>query len=1760
MLLFRRNAPRGIVQLHGGGRPSRHTLSNPDIGPNAPLSSPTGQEGGVILTVVIAVAVTLTRHAAEMMSATGSAAHAGHVLGVLLDAMLTVPVVAAAVWLAGRTASMLGIAPRGRAAPVSTAALVSLYFVPLFTPLAAGLTPLHQMVGVSGGEAHAAHQLAGLDVAGLTAHGLLNAAAAQPVVLFASLAMLAIITGRTDRLALPPRESRRGPAFVATAVATVPVLIAGTFLVPVSFAGPTASAAEEIEPTAHVGGCGSSGVPTRTYNVLAINIDITVNRFGDHDPFGFMFVQTEKLNAVRAQEAALKANAAVGSDGSGAKVSNGLGQDPIQPLILRARLGECVQINLTNRLTQAPRGGPGFTANPVVTQPGGVPSVSIDIPGVSHDAAQGAGGQAVGNNPTNVMVPPGATYTYRYFLDPLMGEGVKVFRSGGESTQLTQHGLFGALVAEPAGSTWLDPDTGADRTNDRTFNSFAAIIRPGSGTSFREFAILYHEIGDEMFNMRRPPRETGTPFSCLASSDGLGLGDPFAMRDEGGVAVCGYSTESYRPGTRAMNYRSESFYRRLQVQVLRGLQTEATLNAAESLLYGSYMNGDPATPIPRSYLGEPTKFRTAHAGGETLHVHHLHGGGDRWPMNPNAVANNFAGGLQKNPPNATSSIMLDSQTVGPSESYDMRIECGAGGCQQAAGDFLFHCHIAHHYIAGMWAFWRVFDTRQANLAVVPGRSAPPDAVTSQFLLGRTIEGKTVVARAGLNDPNTQVAVEDLVERQIPPQGVRLNNEDATVWDWQRGGTPAAPLYLGEPETTQVWPNFQSPTPGQRNPILFNPNNGRPAWPLLRPHLGLRPPFSGAGHTGAAWLGETTSPTRPDGLCPSSSQVRTYNVTGISVPVQETIRERDANGTVFVLNEEKDRVLADARNGVKAPDPLAIRSNVGDCVALTLTNEMNPLQQPKVNMHTHFVQFDPQTSDGVITGLSYEQSVYPNALESRTITAATPANATQVTVSNVTNLRVGIFIAVGSGKANIEIRRITAITGNTLALDRALGSAHAAGEPVSVEFVQYRWYSDVDSGTVFWHDHVNGIQSWAHGLFGAHIIEPRGSTYHDPRTGAQVRSGTIVDIRTSNSVGTGVRSSFREFMVFLSNGRRGRAELTADPAVVGRIDRNAGQECEESSINLRAAPIGERTPPGANTQQRQEFNGGIVCRNATSRVNDPTAANTVVATVTAVDPYVFSSVKYGDPTTPLFRAYAGDPVVIRTIGVTDRVEALRFQGHRFARERFNRDGELTTTATTGISERFDYVLDGGAGGPQRMAGDYLYYSARNFAFESGGWGIFRVHDRLQSDLRPLPDRTAPATGTGFPILRPATGNTQTTPGPNPPAPSSGVVSNSASPCSSTAPVRAYDVSVFNQTLPTAPQADANGIMYSLTSDVAAIRAGTKRPEPLVLRANQGDCLEVTLRNQIAAGTQYGGTRAGFDLGKLLYNPQVSAGTAVGLNPDTTVAAGQTTTYRFAADKVLGTSIFQNLGSVASMRHGAYGQVIVEPNGSTWFDSASGAALGPTRTSTQAIIRSSSGNFREFALSMGSNDQHFSMSINEYQDVIAGTGVNSPFPLFNRPVANAPVFSQINYSSAPLTTRLGLTTSPPNPDPAWEFAFSSTRFGDPATPIFRAFAGDPVVMRLGIGFSDQFHLFSVGGHVFPQEPNMWNGGTDRRSQLLASRSFTAGETTEVELVGGAGGTTRATGDYLYGDMRTPFAGAGMWGILRVLPSATAGLAGI
>ena len=1631
------------------------------------------------------------------------------------DSVLALPLGLAAVLVGYRVARRLGVLGSSAAAVMARASVVSLAFIVCLAPGVSAhdaadswfATHLSGTVLAPDTLAGAAVPIAGAEGSGSLiddlSHSVSDAATAQVLAFVLLLLLFRLLARRAAgglRLRLAQRlvpahggGRRRAPlarAAVAVALGMIPALgitnaMAFTSVNPV--VGTTTS-----EPRCGAG----STAPQRTYNIDAINVPITLNRFGVHDPFGFMYVLDQNE-----QSTINFANAAVTNP---TMLSNGLQDDPLQPLVIRANLGDCVTINLRNDLTN------GYDVNLQGYTQNVVPNVSIHISGLSQTIANYGG--EVGNDANSFSSPSANdhnhTVTYSIFVDPAIGEGAHLFHSHGEERELEVHGLFGALVAEPTGSQWFDPFTGANMTTAAGgANGTQAMIVPPTGPAFREYVPIYHEVGDE----KAFTSPGGFPLDV--NNKPLPENDPL--------------TGDYAPCTKAIDYRSECFFERLTAD--QGLQqTQPDVIPDESQGYGSYMHGDPSTPIFMAYLGDPMKTRLVNGGTEQGHVHHMHGGGIRWRRNPGSDNTDIAGGLEKQVKSDGTSIRLDSQTIQPGESYNLEHECGAGGCQHVVGDFLFHCHIAHHYVAGMFGIYRTFDTLQngtdptlnggqtgLTLFPLPGRT-PPSGVTSDKLLGTTVPtlggNKTVVLQSQLTDPTTQVALETLVESKLPPQGVPVDAQDAAVFNWAKTfNASGQPVYQNEPATASCWANFcDKPDAGKRLPILFDPTNGRFAYPLLRPHLGHRPPFTANAHTGAPWLGENVGGTVNDGLCPANAPLRTYNITAVGHNLQETSTgngaDLDPNGQIFMLNQDVPSLTNTNFT------PLAIRANVGDCVAVSLSSQLPPTEEignpSKVNMHIHFVQFDPEGSDGIITGLNFEQSIKPFSTENRTLTASAAAGATTLAVSNTSRLQTGEFIAVGQGQANIEFNRITAIdtAHNMLTLQNSLANSHAKTESAGVEFVRYRWYPDADTGTIFWHDHVDAIHSWGHGLFGALIVEPAGCNWLDPTTGKPVNSGAIVDIAcpSTATVGTGQSGSFREFMVWLHNDLRSnitsQGNLTDPP------------QCNFGSINLRAEPFRERTN---NTVDFTQGTSVTFSNGTQVNIGCPTYG-------LAQDPYTFSSVTYGDPYTPMLRAYPGDPVVIRTIGLVERIGALRFTGHRFRIERFNANGKLEDTGTTGISERFDYVLDGGAGGPQHLPGDYLYYSTITKEFASGAWGIFRVFGSQQPSLEVLPGRTSPGTGPGFPFLS-FTGKA-------PP-----LATSPGSPCPASAPQRSYAVAAFGATLPLQDIADGGGVIYALQTDEAAIQAGTKPVVPLVLRANAGDCLVITLRNDLPAlgrnqlinfNWGAGQTRVGITPALLEFDPQGSYGAAIGFNPDSSVDPGSSITYKFYVDQELGTTMFLNFANQSQQMHGAYGAIIAEPAGSTYTDPVTGASTG---VGLQLDIHNAtSGSFREFALLEHSDDREFDRSIMDYYNIIHnGT-------------------SALNYTNTPVTKN---TEHSINLNIAKTFdqseAFATGVLAAPlaAATHFHAVAGDPLRVRYGEAVGWQPSIFSFDGHCWPWEPLMSG------SQVLCARSTLPGETVDARIIGGAGGPDHDPGDWFFNDSRQAVTDKGLWGILTV-----------
>ena len=72
------------------------------------------------------------------------------------------------------------------------------------------------------------------------------------------------------------------------------------------------------------------------------------------------------------------------------------------------------------------------------------------------------------------------------------------------------------------------------------------------------------------------------------------------------------------------------------------------------------------------------------------------------------------------------------------------------------------------------------------------------------------------------------------------------------------------------------------------------------------------------------------------------------------------------------------------------------------------------------------------------------------------------------------------------------------------------------------------------GTAYFYDHVDALHAWRHGLFGALIAEPPHATYHDPHSGAPLRSGAIADVHTDGIVSADIVGSFRELVSFIQD--------------------------------------------------------------------------------------------------------------------------------------------------------------------------------------------------------------------------------------------------------------------------------------------------------------------------------------------------------------------------------------------------------------------------------------------------------------------------------------------------------------------------------------------------------------------------------------------------------------------------------------------------
>lgn len=653
-------------------------------------------------------------------------------------------------------------------------------------------------------------------------------------------------------------------------------------------------------------------------------------------------------------------------------------------------------------------------------------------------------------------------------------------------------------------------------------------------------------------------------------------------------------------------------------------------------------------------------------------------------------------------------------------------------------------------------------------------------------------------------------------------------------------------------------------------------------------------------------------------------------------------------------------------------------------------------------------------------------------------------------------------------------------------------------------IRYQWFADAELRGVFIHDHQFATTHQQHGLFGGVNIQPRGSEWFDSRTGEEIRTGEMATIAHP------LIPSFRELTLFPHD-----FALLFDacgcplnqPLFPGSLD-----DPGVMGVNYRSEPL--------------QFRLGSAC--------DPA--------------YVFSSFVNGDPVTPLMETYNGDPVRVRLFnGAQEESHSFNLHRQRWHQERRDLDSDLVQQQHIGISEHFtlEFAMEG--------EGDYdlLYHFGSLDDVWVGNWGLIRSFEERVDDLIPLPDRPRPPYR-----LQPLPEPT----GERPP-----LATDPGFPGPLDAPVRRYEVVALQTTIVynAAGDHDPFGIVFALAGDAPAIEAGSLNPEPLILRGNAGQVIEVTLHNRLdpdkfhrePAGIHgFPGVpvdapfppslRMSLHAQLLEYDVRGSDGGAAGFNPDTTIGPGESITYRWHVDSPLGSC---NLWDMADLRnhrhHGSFGIFIAEPKGTEWLDPKTRA---PVETGSQVILSNPLlGESREYVILMHDGARLVDRDCNPILDPEPIFIPREEFEDFEDQGSRA-----FNYRSERIIHRLARS-------PDLFEVFNSVVHGDPATPLFLAYQGDPAVIRFVFPADRaRAHTFHIHAHKWLRSPD------DLNSEVVPARGqATVGTADDFYLFHGAGGWFGIPGDYLYrsGNLRWDVE-LGMWGIIRVLAGPSPDLAAL
>lgn len=1199
----------------------------------------------------------------------------------------------------------------------------------------------------------------------------------------------------------------------------------------------------------------------------------------------------------------------------------------------------------------------------------------------------------------------------------------------------------------------------------------------------------------------------------------------------------------------------------------------------------------PADPsnVHHSYIGDHVKFRNLHMGPKEHHIFHLHA--HQWVTSPNSDESTY----------------LDSQAIGPGSSYTYEITYnGSGNRPKTPGDAIFHCHFYPHFAQGMWELWRNHDVFEPGTVLdadgipVPGARALPDgeiAAGTPIPALVPIPGKPLPIMPTDSFPGYPFYIPGIGGHRPPHPPLDTKFDGGLNRHVVESGTaqfPAVnPLNFRKTNITMVADSLpETGTFLEREAMNFHATRNHPTYiePLNPGDPLLQGDFISNG-----------LPPKPGAPFADPCEDDFGNATGDSIDYKAADIQIDAKFNKKGWHYPQTRMLslwgdvAAFENGTKPPEPLFFRANTNHCITYEHTNlvpneyDLDDFQvltpTDVIGQHIHLVKFDVTSSDGAANGYNYEDGAFSPEEVLERIAAIRNTNA-----CTTNDPRDGTFECPVA-------KQHPYFTG-----------AEGLGATIEIQ----RWFADdvLDNNghdrtlrTVFTHDHFSPSTHQQAGLYAGLVVEPEGSQWFQNETGVQM--GTRFDGGPTSWEAVieppSADSSFREFNYELADyalAYRKNNNGFPDPANVinppGRMEDSLpfllappnpcpngnAPPCPEviSSddvgtmvVNYRNEPLALRLRNPSTNQQADELN----------EAGDPTYAFSTNVLREDPDmnvqpdfyPPLTSDLQPRDPFTPMARAFEGDHIQWRILmGAHEEGHNFSVHGQRWLFEPSWHNSGYRNNEMMGISEHFEFNVPHIPALAKKKQADFLYEAGSSTDdLWNGLWGLMRIYKNNAKDLVLLPSN--PDGQADF-----------------------GNKNAFAGVCPKTAPVRSFDVTgvlakdaipggalVYNsRTNQGGALKDPSAILYVRSSDLDANGQlkSTAPVEPLILRAAAGDCIKLTLHNDLPSFGTPLPNPDGYQTFPMIVNdfnanqiqpsrrlglhPQLVSfdingddGSVVGLNDPSVAEPGKTITYTWYAGilqqqpngNLQGVPVEfggTNLLSSDRLKHwskGAGGALIIEPQGSTW-------QTDPGTYAQATVTKTDGSSFRDFVL-LRQND------INMRR----GPGLGSPVP--NTAEAEDPEDSGqkgMNFRTEPMWKRMGYEPNTPltqtkNLD--FSDVLSNGKVGgDPVTPVFVAHVGDAVRFHiLQPGGNQRNGAIQVHGHTFQQVPYINNSTEIGNNPLSEYKGVREGmgpaNHFEYVLANGAGGLFGISGDYLVRDQQSFDFDGGIWGILRVLP---------